>query len=60
MSADDPLLDRHAIENAFRLLGERLARRGVVADVYVFGGAAMASPEHLLAMKVLVARRRRR
>ncbi len=38
----DPLLDRAGIERAFRRLGERLARRGVVADIYVFGGAAMA------------------
>ena len=37
-----PLLDRAGIEDAFRRLGERLARRGVVADLYVFGGAAMA------------------
>jgi hypothetical protein len=42
MSVDDPLLDRTAIEDAFRRLGDRLARRGVVADLYVFGGAAMA------------------
>jgi hypothetical protein len=42
MSDDVPLLDRAAIEEAFRRLGDRLARRGVVADVYVFGGAAMA------------------
>src|SRR5437870_3517799 len=42
MSVADPLLDRTAIENAFRRLGERLARRGVIADLYVFGGAAMA------------------
>ena len=42
MNASDPLLDRSAIENAFRRLGERLAQRGVVADLYVFGGAAMA------------------
>ncbi|MBV9142358.1 MAG: hypothetical protein JO115_15840 [Pseudonocardiales bacterium] len=42
MSADDPLLDRAAIEHAFCRLGDRLARRGVVADLYVFGGAAMA------------------
>ncbi|MBB5825234.1 DUF6036 family nucleotidyltransferase [Micromonospora carbonacea] len=42
MSLDDPLLDRVAIEDAFRRLGERLARRGVVADLYIFGGAAMA------------------
>ena len=41
MSADDPLLDRTMIEDAFRRLGDRLARRGGVA-VYVFGGAAMA------------------
>jgi hypothetical protein len=37
-----PLLDRTAIEEAFRRLGDRLARRGVIADIYVFGGAAMA------------------
>jgi hypothetical protein len=34
MNTNDPLLDRRAIEDAFRLLGDRLARRGV--------GAAMA------------------
>jgi hypothetical protein len=38
----EPLLDRAAIEDAFRRLGDRLVRRGVVADLYVFGGAAMA------------------
>ncbi len=37
-----PLLDRASIELAFRNLGDRLARRGVIADIYVFGGAAMA------------------
>jgi predicted nucleotidyltransferase len=37
-----PLLDRESIEEAFRRLGDRLANRGVVADVYVFGGAAIA------------------
>jgi predicted nucleotidyltransferase len=42
ISADGPLLDRTAIEAAFRRLGDGLARRGVVADLYVFGGAAMA------------------
>jgi len=36
------LLDRKAIANAFRRLGERLVRRGLTADVYVIGGAAMA------------------
>jgi len=44
MSDSPPLLDRAAIEDAFRRLGERLARRGVVADLYVFGGAARPSP----------------
>jgi mannitol/fructose-specific phosphotransferase system IIA component len=42
VSGEGPLLDRAAIEHAFRRLGERLARRGVVADLYIFGGAAMA------------------
>lgn len=37
-----PDLDREAITMAFRRLGDRLAYRGVVADIYVFGGAAMA------------------
>ena len=37
-----PLLRRADIEDAFRRLGERLAARGVVADLYVSGGAAMA------------------
>jgi hypothetical protein len=42
VSTDDPLLDRRAIAEAFSRLGDRLARRGLVADIYVFGGAAMA------------------
>jgi predicted nucleotidyltransferase len=42
MTDSSPLLDRAGIENALRRLGERLARRGVVADLYVFGGAAVA------------------
>lgn len=42
MSDPSPLLDRAGIEDAFRRLGDRLAKRGVVADIYVFGGAAMA------------------
>jgi hypothetical protein len=37
-----PLPSRRAIEDAFGRLGDRLVRRGVIADVYVFGGAAMA------------------
>ena len=42
MSADDPLLDRALIEEAFRRLGDRLVARGVIGDLYIFGGAAMA------------------
>ncbi|MGF1662728.1 MAG: DUF6036 family nucleotidyltransferase [Kineosporiaceae bacterium] len=38
----DRLLGREEIELALRALGDRLARRGVVADLYVFGGAAVA------------------
>jgi hypothetical protein len=41
VSDPSPLLDRAGIEKAFRRLGDRLARRGVVADIYIFGGAAM-------------------
>jgi len=41
-SGASPLLNRARIEGAFRRLGERLAQRGVIADLYVFGGAAMA------------------
>jgi hypothetical protein len=33
MSAGDPLLDRAGIEDAFRRLGDRLTRRGIVADL---------------------------
>jgi Nucleotidyltransferase of unknown function (DUF6036) len=32
------------LERAFTALGDRLARRGVVADVFIVGGAAMALP----------------
>lgn len=42
MTTPGRILDRAAIEDAFRRLGERLHRRGVVADLYIFGGAAMA------------------
>jgi hypothetical protein len=42
VTGSGPLLDRRAIENAFRQLGDGLVRRGVIADIYVFGGAAMA------------------
>ena len=33
MSEPTPLLDREGIEDAFRRLGDRLAKRGVVAAV---------------------------
>jgi len=36
------LMGRSELERAFAALGERLARRGVVADLFVVGGAAMA------------------
>jgi hypothetical protein len=36
------LLGRAELEQAFTELGERLAQRGVVADIFVVGGAAMA------------------
>ena len=42
MTEPAPLLDRRAIEDAFRRLGDRLVQRGVIADIYVFDGAAMA------------------
>src|SRR6202043_4001705 len=40
--ADDVLLGRAELERAFTALGERLARRCVVAEVFIVGGAAMA------------------
>jgi predicted nucleotidyltransferase len=36
------LLGRAQIERAFTALGDRLVQRGVVADVFIVGGAAMA------------------
>src|SRR5712691_9738522 len=39
---EDVLLGRADLERAFTALGERLAARGVVADLFVGGGAAMA------------------
>src|SRR5262244_2717073 len=36
------LMGRAEIERAFTALGERLVRRGVVADLFIVGGAAMA------------------
>jgi len=40
--AGNVLFGRAELERAFTALGERLARRGIVADVFVVGGAAMA------------------
>jgi hypothetical protein len=40
--ADDVLFGRTEMEHAFTALGGRLQRKGVVADVFVVGGAAMA------------------
>lgn len=37
----DRLFDRAALRQAFDLLAAKLARRGVVGEVHVFGGAAM-------------------
>jgi hypothetical protein len=37
----EPLLDRQALERAFTLLGEKLKRRHVIGEVFIFGGAAM-------------------
>jgi len=37
----EPLLDRERLREAFDLLAAKLARRGVVGEVHVFGGAAM-------------------
>jgi len=41
-TANEPLLDRTQIRELFRQLGERLQRRGVVGDIYVIRGAAVA------------------
>jgi predicted nucleotidyltransferase len=40
--SNDGLLGRAELERAFAALGDRLVRRGVVADLFVVGGAAMA------------------
>jgi predicted nucleotidyltransferase len=40
--SSDGLLDRAGLERAFTALGDRLVRRGVIADIFVVGGAAMA------------------
>ncbi|CAN5182873.1 hypothetical protein BH23ACT9_BH23ACT9_29520 [soil metagenome] len=37
----DRLLDRQRLLDAFQMLAAKLARRGVVGEVHVFGGAAM-------------------
>lgn len=40
--SDGVLMGRAELERAFTRLGERLVRHGVVADIFVVGGAAMA------------------
>jgi predicted nucleotidyltransferase len=40
--SDGVLMGRLELERAFTHLGERLVRRGVVADLFIVGGAAMA------------------
>ncbi|GAA2877515.1 hypothetical protein Acy02nite_62380 [Actinoplanes cyaneus] len=40
--SDDGLMGRAELERAFAALGDRLVRRGVVADLFIVGGAAMA------------------
>lgn len=40
--SDEPLLDRERLRELFGRLGERLQRRGVVGDLYIVGGTAMA------------------
>lgn len=42
MSDADVLFGRADIERAFTSLGKRLHARGIVADVFVVGGAVMA------------------
>ena len=39
---EEVLFGRAELEHAFAALGDRLVRRGVVADIFVVGGAAMA------------------
>ncbi len=41
-AAGEPLLDRSQIQELFRQLADRLQKRGVVGELYVIGGAAMA------------------
>jgi hypothetical protein len=36
------LFGRAELERAFTAPGERLVRRGIVADIFIVGGAAMA------------------
>lgn len=42
------LLDRAGLERAFTMLGDRLVRRGVVADLFVVGGSGIDSSVHYL------------
>jgi hypothetical protein len=40
--SDDGLLGGTELERAFSAVGDRLFRQGVVADLFIVGGAAMA------------------
>lgn len=42
MTDGEVLLGRADLERAFAALGDRLIRRGIVADLFIVGGAAMA------------------
>lgn len=42
----DDLISREVFLDALRSLGEKTHRRGVTADIYVFGGAAMVIAYH--------------
>lgn len=45
--ADSILFGRAELERAFTALGERLVRRGVVADIFIVGGALWPWPTTL-------------
>lgn len=38
---NEPLLDQATLRRALNQLGERLRARGIVGDVYLFGGGAV-------------------
>ena len=46
MADADPFFDRESAIEALTVLGERLAARGLVGEVYLVGGAAMVLAYH--------------